>query len=106
MGFFPYRLGVFSPLNEFKITINLSRNIIIDKVNNMRITNNPNINSYMAFKFSKIEYYLDEFEIINALRLQYVTKRLKLSELICNPIDHRKLLHSGLNTKIKALCYN
>lgn len=75
-------------------------------INNMKTTNNSNINSYMAFKFSEIEYYLDEFEIINGLRFQYVTKRLKLSELICNPIDHRKLLHSGLNTRIKTFCSN
>ena len=72
----------------------------------MRTTNNSNINSYMAFQFSKIEYYLDEFEIINVLRLKYVTKKLKLTELICNPIDHRKLLHSGLNTRIKTFCSN
>ncbi len=72
----------------------------------MKTTNNPNINSYTAFKLSKIEYRLDEFEIINVLRLKYVTKRLKLAELIRNPIDHKELLHSGLNDRIKAICSN
>lgn len=64
------------------------------------------INYHTTFKLSKIEYVLGESNLIHVFALSNYTKKLAITDLIINPIDHERLLQSGINSKISEFCCN
>lgn len=63
-------------------------------------------NYHTTFKLSIIEYFLGETNLIHVFALSNYTKELTITDLIMNPIDHERLLQSGINSKINEFCCN
>ena len=64
------------------------------------------INNHTIIKLTKIEYYLEESNLIRVFALKHVTKELAIVKLMIKPINHERLLQSGIIIKMNEFCSN